>query len=275
MIKNIALFENEPVPKAVFKLALPTVLSMIVAVFYNMVDTFFVGQTNDPNQVAAVSVATPVFLFLMAAGNIFGIGGSSFLSRALGEKQYDRVKKISSFCFYSGIIVGIIGGALMEVFMSPILHAVGTSDNTFGFARTYLTCIAFGGPAIVVATAFTNLIRGEGAAQSSMFGMMAGTIANIILDPFFILDSFTIPLFGFAKLVIPCFGWGVGGAAFATVVGNLVSIACFMFHVCSKNSVLTIKPGHFSIRGGILKGVLLIGLPASITNILMSLSHIE
>lgn len=274
MIKNIDLFEREAVPKAVFKLALPTVLSMIVAVFYNMVDTFFVGKTNDPNQVAAVSVATPVFLFLMAAGNIFGIGGSSFLSRALGEKHYDRVKKISSFCFYMGIIVGIIGGILMEVFMTPILHAAGTSDNTFAFARTYLTCIAFGGPAIVISTAFTNLIRGEGAAKSSMIGMMAGTIANIILDPLFILKSLSIPLFGFAKLKIPCLGWGVGGAALATVVGNLVSIAFFLIHVCSKNSVLSINPRYFSIRGGILKGVMLIGLPASITNILMSLSHI-
>ncbi len=90
MIKNIEVFETDPIPKAVFKLALPTVLSMIVTVFYNMVDTFFVGQIGDPNQVAAVSVATPVFLFLMAAGNIFGVGGSSFLSRALGEKKVDK-----------------------------------------------------------------------------------------------------------------------------------------------------------------------------------------
>lgn len=265
MLKNIDVFEKDPIPKAVFKLAIPTVLSMIVSVFYNMVDTFFVGQTNDPNQLAAVSVATPVFLFLMAAGNIFGIGGSSFLSRALGEKQYDKVKRISAFCFYAGIVTGIIGGLLMALFMAPILRAVGTSENTFDFARTYLSCIAIGGPAIVVSTAFTNLIRGEGAAQSSMAGMMAGTVANIILDPVFILDRF---------LGIPCLGWGVGGAALATVIGNLISVAVYMVHVCSKNSVLTIKPQYFSMRGGILRGVLLIGLPASITNILMSLSNI-
>ncbi|MDE6773492.1 MAG: MATE family efflux transporter, partial [Treponemataceae bacterium] len=116
-IKNIDLFESAPVPKAVFSLAVPTVLSMIVSVFYNMVDTFFVGQTGNPHQVAAVSVATPVFLFFMAAGNIFGIGGSSFLSRALGEKHYDKVKKISAFCFYGGIVVGIAGQILMFTFM--------------------------------------------------------------------------------------------------------------------------------------------------------------
>lgn len=271
MLKNIDVFEKDPVPKAVFKLALPTVLSMIVAVFYNMVDTFFVGKTNDPNQVAAVSVATPVFLFLMAAGNIFGMGGSSFLSRALGEKQYDKAKNISSFCFYAGILTGIIGGALMEIFMTRILHAVGTSENTFGFARTYLTCIAVGGPAVVLSTAYGNLIRGEGAAKTAMTGMMAGTITNIILDPFFILKGFTVPLLG---IHIPCLGMGVGGAAVATVIGNLVQIGFFMVHVCSKNSVLTIHPRYFSARNGILRGVLVIGLPASITNVLMSLSNI-
>ncbi|MBQ9622166.1 MAG: MATE family efflux transporter, partial [Treponema sp.] len=265
MIKNIDVFEKDPIPKAVFKLAIPTVLSMIVAVFYNMVDTFFVGRTGDPNQVAAVSVATPVFLFFMAAGNIFGMGGSSFLSRALGEKQYDKAKKISSFCLYAGLITGILGAILMLTFMTQILHAVGTSENTFGFAKSYLSWIAYGGPAIVISTAFTNLIRGEGAAQSSMKGMMAGTVANIILDPVFILDSF----FG-----IPCLGLGVAGAAIATVIGNLVSIVIYFAHVLKPTSILTLSPKYFAVRNGILKGVLLIGLPASITNILMSLSNI-
>lgn len=265
MLKNIDVFEKDPIPKAVFKLALPTVLSMIVAVFYNMVDTFFVGKTGDPNQVAAVSVATPVFLFFMAAGNIFGMGGSSFLSRALGEKQYDKAKKISSFCLYAGIATGLVGAVLMFVFMSQILNAVGTSGNTFGYAKSYLSWIAYGGPAIVISTAFSNLVRGEGAAQSAMKGMMTGTVANIVLDPIFILDSF----WG-----IPCLGLGVAGAAIATVLGNVVSIIIFFAHVCKKSSVLTLNPRYFAVRGGILKGVLLIGLPASITNILMSLSNI-
>ena len=265
MLKNIDVFEKDPIPRAVFKLALPTVLSMIVAVFYNMVDTFFVGKTGDPNQVAAVSVATPVFLFFMAAGNIFGMGGSSFLSRALGEKQYDKAKKISSFCLYAGIATGLAGAILMFVFMSQILNAVGTSENTFGYAKSYLSWIAYGGPAIVISTAFSNLVRGEGAAQSAMKGMMTGTVANIVLDPIFILDSF----WG-----IPCLGLGVAGAAIATVLGNVVSIIIFFAHVCKKNSVLTLSPRYFAVRNGILKGVLLIGLPASITNILMSLSNI-
>lgn len=262
--KNIEVFENAPVPRAVLKFAVPTVLSMIVSVFYNMVDSFFVGLIGDPSQFAAVNVATPVFLFLMAAGNIFGMGGSSFLSRALGEKKMDKVKATSAFCFYAGIAVGIAGGAAMLAFMSPILGAVGTTETTFGFAREYLSIIALAGPVIVVSTAFTNIIRGEGASSSSMAGIMAGTAANIILDPIFILDSF---------LGVPLLGMGVAGAAIATVIGNAVTLTFYAAHVISKKSLLSINPRRFRLRG-IAGGVIAIGLPASLTNILMSLSAI-
>ncbi len=265
MIKNIEIFEHTPVPKAVFKFALPTVLSMIVAVLYNMVDAFFVGQTGDPSKFAAVNVATPVFLFLMAAGNIFGMGGSSFISRALGEKNYDKVKNIASFCLYAGIFTGIAGGALILINIDWILTAIGTTETTAPFAREYLNVIAWAGPIIVLSNAYTNLLRGEGAAKNSMNGMMAGTIVNIILDPIFILDSF---------LGINCLGMGVSGAAIATIIGNTVSLAIYFIHIVSKNSVLSINPKYFKIRNGILKGVLAIGLPASLTNILMSLSSI-
>lgn len=265
MNKNIEIFENYSVPKAVFTMAIPTITSMIVSVFYNMVDTFFVGQTGDPNQVAAVSVATPVFLFLMAAGNVFGVGGASFVSRALGEKNYDKVKNISSFCFYTGILVGLLGTFLLLTFMTPILKAVGTSENTFTFAKDYLFWTALGGPFIVLQCAFSNLVRSEGASQKAMIGMMIGTITNIVLDPIFILDSF---------LGIPCLNLGVSGAAIATVIGNIVSVVIFLSHTISNNSVLTLSFNYYKIRNGILKGVLLIGLPASLTNILMSCSDI-
>ncbi len=265
MLKNIDVFENYPIPKAVFKMAFPTIAGMIVAVFYNMVDMFFVGQTGDPNQVAAVNVATPVFLFLMAIGNIFGVGGTSFLSRALGEKNYQKVSNISTFCFYIGIVSGIIGGILLIVFMNPILHSVGTSDNTFSLAKSYLFYLSLGGPFVVLFCVYSNLIRGEGSANASMFGSIAGTITNIILDPFFILDTF---------LGIKGLGLGVSGAAMATIIGNIVSVTYYLIHVIFKSSILTINPKYLKISGWIFAGVITIGLPASITNILMSLSNI-
>ncbi len=265
MIKNIDVFENYPIPKAVFKMAFPTIAGMIVAVFYNMVDMFFVGQTGDPNQVAAVNVATPVFLFLMAIGNIFGVGGTSFLSRALGEKNYKKVSNITTFCFYIGLLAGVLGGALLIIFMDPILHSVGTSDNTFQLAKNYLFWLALGGPFVVLFCVYSNLIRGEGSANASMFGSMAGTITNIILDPIFILDSFC---------GIKCLGLGVSGAAMATIIGNIVSVIFYLCHVIFKSSIITINPKYLKLSRWILTGIITIGLPASLTNILMSLSNI-
>jgi multidrug efflux pump len=269
MIQNIALFEKEPVPKAVLKLAVPTVISMMVTVLYNMVDTFFVGQIGDPNQVAAVSVATPVFLLLMAAGNMFGVGGSTFLSRALGEKDYSKVSHISSFCFYGGIAAGVTSCMIFMLFATPILTASGASDNTLGFACTYLKYIAWGAPAVVLSSAFSNLIRGEGAAKVSMNGMMIGTIANIILDPVFILSRISL-----GAVHIPLLGMGVGGAAIATVLGNILTVSYYLVYIMRGTSQLSLRPSDFMIRGGILTGVTAIGIPASLNNILMSTSNI-
>ena len=258
MTKNLEIFESDPIPKAVAKLAIPTVASMLVAVVYNMVDTFFVGKLGDPNQVAAVSIATPVFLFLMAAGNMFGMGGSSFISRSLGEKKIDKVRHISAFCFYGSIVVGLLGALLFLTCMPTILSLIGSSPATAPFAKEYLSYIAYGAPLVVLSTAYSNLVRGEGAANTAMIGMMSGTVANIILDPIMIL---TLKM-------------GVAGAAIATVIGNAVSMAIYLVHIVGKKSLLSILPTDFRLGERIATSVVAIGLPASLTNILMSLSNI-
>ena len=186
MNDNRQLFEEAPVSKAVAVMAVPTMISMLVVVIYNMADTFFIGQTGDPMKVAAVSLATPVFMVFMALGNLFGIGGSSAISRALGERKTERAKNISSFCCYGSLGLGIIMALSFLVGMNGILRLIGASENTIGYARDYLTYIAFGGPFIMFGTAFGNILRGEGAAKESMIGNMIGTITNIVLDPIFI-----------------------------------------------------------------------------------------
>lgn len=268
MIQNIEVFEKDPIPKAVFKMAVPTMLSLLVTVLYNMVDTFFVGQIGDPNQVAAVSVATPIFLLLMAVANIFGVGGSTFMSRALGEKKYDKVKNVSSFGFYCCIIAGLIGGAVFIIFADPILTTAGASEHTLGYARTYLYWIAWGAPFVVLANAFGNLVRGEGSSQISMIGMMIGTVANIILDPIFILPQVTV-----GHWTVPLLNMGVGGAAIATVIGNAMTVVYFLLYIASGKSMMSLSPKQFKIGGGILAGVIVIGIPASLNNILMSTSN--
>ena len=257
MNSNKQLFEEAPVSKAVAVMAIPTMISMLVVVIYNMADTFFIGQTGDPMQVAAVSLATPVFMVFMALGNLFGIGGSSAISRALGEKKIERARQISSFCCYGSLGLGIIMSLGFLIGMNGILKLIGASENTIGFARDYLTYIAFGGPFIMFGTAFGNILRGEGAAKESMIGNMIGTVTNIVLDPIMIL----------------MLGWGVV-AAVATVIGNIAASAFYLLYFLRKKSSLSIRLKDFHMGDRIAAGVMSIGIPASLNNILMSCANI-
>lgn len=265
------IFSNYSVPRAVAAMALPSMLGMLINIVYNLADTFFVGQTGDSNQVAAVSVSMPLFLLFMAIGNLFGVGGCAFVSRSLGEGRHDRVKVISSFCIYTAIGVGALVGVLFMIFRRPVLYLVGASDNTIDFAVDYLKWCAIGSPFVVTAICVCNLVRGEGGAKTSMMGMVLGQIVNIILDPIFILNSGD-RLFGFN---LPFgFGLGVSGAAIATVLGNVCSVIFFLIYFLQGRSILSITPKRYSVRNGIAKGVISVGLPASLNNLLMSLSNI-
>lgn len=271
MKDNKQVFESYSVPKAVATMAVPSMLGMLINIVYNLADTFFVGQTGDSNQVAAVSVSMPLFLIFIAVGNLFGVGGCAFISRSLGEGRQDRVKKISSFCIYTSILLGIVLGVLFMAFKTPLLYMVGASDNTIGFASDYLKWVAIGSPSVITAITVCNLVRGEGAAKTSMFGSILGQVVNIVLDPIFILSGGD-ELFGF-KMPFG-FGLGVAGAAIATVIGNICSVIFFLLYFLKGKSILSITPKRYTFKDGIAKGVINVGLPASLNNLLMSLSNI-
>ena len=258
MKTNTDLFEKAPVPKAVATMAVPTMISMLVVVIYNMADTFFIGQTKDPLQVAAVSLATPVFMIFMALGHLFGIGGSSAISRALGERRKDRAWHISSFCCYGSLGLGVMVAVISVLGMEQILHLIGASENTIGFARQYLTIISIGAPTIMFSTAFANILRGGGASRESMVGNLLGTIVNIILDPVMILGL----------------GWGVSGAALATIIGNIAACFFYISYYVRGKSMLSIHVKDFRMGEGIAASVAAIGIPASLNNILMSFANI-
>ena len=257
--KREKIFSLYPIPKAVAALALPCVLSNIVNVIYNMADTYFVSLMEDTNATAAVSITMPVFLFFVAFGNIFGVGGSAYISRSLGAGKRERVKQISSFCVFSSIGAGVLLLSLILIFINPLVSGLGASAGAVSeYSRDYLKYIALGGPLIVTSITASNLIRGEGAAKESMIGMMIGTVTNIILDPVMIL----------------IFDMGVGGAAIATVIGNLASVVYYAFYLIRGNSILSCNPKRFYAGNRIAANVIPIGVPAAINNILMSLSNI-
>ncbi len=257
MNNNLEKLDSLPVKKAVLTNALPAMVAMIMVLVYNMADLFFVGQTGDPLQVAAVSIATPVFLIFMSLGNIFGIGGTSFLSRSLGSGNTDRAKKISSFCFWSCIVVGISVSIIMFLGMDSILAMLGTSEEIWSMVKNYLQIICISGPFVLISSCFSNLLRGEGQAGKAMVGMLIGNLVNIVLDPVFILG----------------FEMGVEGAAIATVIGNICGGLYYILYLLKGNTILSTKLKDFSVSNGILKNVLAIGIPASLSTILMSVSQ--
>lgn len=247
-----------PVPKAVMKNALPAMAAMLMVLIYNLADTFFIGQTHDDLQVAAVSLATPVFLIFMAVGTVFGIGGTSVISRAMGQGRQDHAKKVCSFCMWGCVAVGAAMSAFFLLFMDEILGWIGATPDTWDYAKTYLTIVSCCGPFVLIGNCYSNVIRAEGQSGKAMMGQLIGNLLNVVLDP----------------LLILVFGWDIAGAAVATVIGNVVGAGYYILYFLRGSSTLSIRLKDFALGGGVCSGVLAIGIPASLGSLLMSVSQI-
>ncbi|MFA6938118.1 MAG: MATE family efflux transporter [Treponema sp.] len=247
-----------PVKKAVVQNIIPAMLAMLMTLVYNVADTFFIGQTNNAYYVASISLATPVFLIFMSIGNIFGIGGTSVISRAFGQGRKEYAKKVCSFCFWSCLIVGVALSALFLIFMDKILVLIGASEDTFQFTKDYLTIVSYSGPFILVSSCYSNILRSEGQATKAMMGQIIGNVLNIILDPIFIL----------------VLKMDVKGAAIATVIGNVIGALYYFIYFVSGKSTLSISIKEFYCKDKIASGVLSIGIPAALASLLMSISQI-
>ena len=258
MNDTVGLFEKAPVPQAVLKNTIPAMAAMLMVLIYNLADTFFIAQTRNDILVAAVSLATPVFLIFMALGTVFGIGGTSVISRSLGQGRTEHAKKVCSFCMWGCVTVGVVISAAFLLLMEQILELIGASADTWGPARTYLTIVALGGPFVLISSCFSNILRAEGQPNKAMMGQILGNLLNVLLDPVLILG----------------FRWGIAGAAIATVAGNLAGAGYYLLHFLRDRSTLSVHIRDLSFRDGICTGVLAIGIPASLGSLLMSLSQI-
>lgn len=207
---------------------------------------------------AAVSLATPVFLLFMSVGTVFGIGGTSVISHALGEGRRDYAKKACSFCMWICVAVGVLMSALFLIFMDQILALIGASAETWNYAKTYLTIVSCSGPFVLIANCYFNVIRAEGQSGKAMMGQLLGNLLNVILG----------------SITILVFGWNIAGAAIATVIGNIVGAGYYIVYFLKGSSSLSISLKDFSVKGKVSSGVLAIGVPAALGNLLMSLSSI-
>lgn len=251
------LFESMPIPKAVITLSVPSVISSLVMVIYSLADTFFVGMMNDPVQNAAVTLAAPLLLAFNAVNNLFGIGSSSMMSRALGRKDYDTVYRSSAFGFYASLICSLLFSLLYGVLQSPILVMLGANAETMRATADYLFwTVLLGSAPSILNVVLAYLVRAEGSSLHASIGTMCGCLLNIVLDPIFILP------------------WGLNlgaaGAGCATCLSN--TVACLYFFVLlfvkRGKTYVCIKPSMFRPSKQIVKGVCGVGIPASIQNLL-------
>ena len=258
MKKTIKLLENTPVAEAIFRLALPSVFAMMVQVIYGLTDTFFIGQTGDPNLVASISLVFPFAMILQAIGNIFAMGGGAYISQMLGARRQDYACQICSSSFYLSLLTGIFLALVCQPLLNIILNLLGTTSATWQGTHTYLSilvmCSFIQIPQIVLA----GLIRSEGATKQAMNGILVGTGLNIILDYLFIMR----------------FGWGIAGAAWATVLGNLGGVCYYLCYFVLSGTLLSIHWRYLKPTQEMIKNIVAIGLPVAINTLIMSVSHV-
>ena len=196
-----ALFRDSSVWRSIFSLALPSLLTIVVMIFYNMADLFFIAQLRDTAKVAAVSIVMPVFSIIMALATMLGAGGSAILANAIGAGDREKAKNTSSLCFWAAIGIGLFVSVLLLSFQTPLLRLLGTKPEMWEDAKRYQSVLALGTSFMLLSSSMGMLIRSEGAVKEGLIGNLAGTFTNILLDPLFIL----------------IFRWGTTGAAIATV----------------------------------------------------------
>lgn len=255
--EKILLFEKMPIPRAIAKLAIPTILSSLVMVIYNLADTYFVGMLNDPIQNAAVTLAYPVLLAFNAVNNLFGVGTSSMMSRALGRKDYETVRRSSAFGFYCSLLCGLLFSFMCTVSKTPLLTLLGADKATWAATDSYmLWTVTCGAAPSILNVVMAYLVRSEGSSLHASIGTMSGCFLNMILDPIFILP------WGF--------NMGAAGAGLATFLSNCFACGYFFvfLYVKRRTTFVCVDPRKIGFERAIVMGICAVGVPASIQNLL-------
>ena len=258
------LFETMPVGKALLTMAVPTIVSQLITMIYNLADTFFIGMSNDPYKVAAASVVGVLFFMLNALANLFGVGGGSLLSRLLGEKRDEEARRVGVFSFYGSLALAAAYSLVCFLFTEPLARLLGASDNTVGYAASYLLwVVVVGGIPSTVSLTMSHLLRSAGYSKESGAGLAIGGISNIILDPLFMF------------VLLPA-GNEVTGAAMATLFSNTITVVYFLY-VYGKlqgKTVLSLSPKYIRLEKSLIKQVFAIGLPSALTSLLANVTNI-
>lgn len=251
---------NEPIDKLIIKMAIPTVIAMLVTSIYNMADTYFVSQLSTAAS-GAVGVVFPLMTMIQAIGFLFGNGGGSTVSRYLGAKKTEEADQVASTAFFSSLFMGCLLTIFGLLFLDELINLLGSTETIFPYAYQYGSWILFGAPYMAASFTLNNLLRGQGNAFYSMIGITVGGILNIILDPIFIF----------------AFGFETAGAAIATIISQFVSFVLLFYMINSKKSLVRIRFKSIRFKHTILGEIIKVGMPsfyrqglASIANVLLN-----
>lgn len=250
------MMTTAPIPKLIASLAIPTIISMLVTSFYVMADTYFVGKINTQST-AAVGISFSVMAIVQAFGFFFGHGSGNFISRRLGAKDYKSAEKMAStgffYAFFSGLLIAIFG----NLFLTPICLSLGSTETILPYSESYLGTVLLGAPFMASSLVLNNQMRFQGNAIYSMIGIIVGAVINIGLDP----------------ILIFTFKMGVAGAAWSTVISQIVSFMVLMY-MDSKGTNIKIRFRHFTPSFTYLKEITYGGIPSLSRQGLVSLSTI-
>lgn len=261
--KNKEVFESMPVPGALAKMAIPTVVSQLITLVYNIADTWFIGQTDNPYMVAASSLVLTVFLMTTAVANLFGVGGGSLTVRLLGSKEEEEASNVASLSLVMAGGASLLFSLLCLIFMNPLLRLLGASDNTIGYARQYLLfVVVIGGLPTVLSNTMSAMLRNTGYSREAGFGLGMGGVLNVLLDPLFMF-------------VLMPDGYEVMGAAIATMLSNYVSFLYFImvYRRVRDSSILALPRGIAKISRKSMKSIFSVGVPAAMSLLLYDLTN--
>ena len=261
-IRTKEIFETKPIPAALAKMAIPTIVSQLITLIYNIADTWFIGQTNNPYMVAASSLVLTIFLMTAALANLFGVGGGNLVVRLLGGKDEEEAKKAASLSLVMAAGASLTFSVLCFLFMDPLLRLLGASDYTIGYAKQYLTfVVAIGAVPTVLANTMSAMVRNIGHSKEAGFGLGMGGVLNVILDPIFMFVIFPD-------------GYQVAGAAVATMLSNVITLIYFIltYQKLKGETVLSLPRRVEKIRKDSLGSLFSVGIPAAMSLLLFDLT---
>ncbi|MEH7095016.1 MATE family efflux transporter [Neobacillus vireti] len=229
---NTYYLEEAPIKKAIAHLSIPMMLGMSAGTIYNIINAIFIGQVHDTAMLSAITLGLPIFAVLMAVGNVFGVGGGTFITRLVAKREGELAKRVAGYSFYGGMIISLLIAIVAYFSIIPLVHLLGADAVTFDYTRKYALTLFVGGFAIVTNFALEQLVRSEGASKESMYGMIVSISLSIIFDFLFIL----------------ILDWHVIGAALSMIFANIGSTVYYVWYLDSKSDHLKGFLHHFKLN---------------------------